>query len=46
MNPSTPTPAAGTDAKISGFGVLGLFVAWLIIKRASWAAPWFGFWRS
>ena len=46
MNPSNPTPAAGTAAKIGGYGVLGLFVAWLVIKRASWVAPWFGSRRS
>ena len=48
MNPSNPTPAAGTAAtattKFGRYGVLGLFVAWLIIKRASWVAPWFGCW--
>ena len=35
MNPSNSPPIAGTVAKIGGYGVLGLFVAWLIIKRAS-----------
>jgi hypothetical protein len=35
MNPSNPRPVAGTAAKIGGYGVLGLFVAWSIIKRAS-----------
>ena len=35
MNPSNPLPVAGTAAKIGRYGVLGLFVAWLIIKRAS-----------
>ncbi len=39
MNPSNPTPAAGTAAtattKVGRYGVLGLFVAWLIIKRSS-----------
>ena len=36
MNPSNPPPiaVAGTAAKVSRYGVLGLFVAWLIIKRA------------
>ena len=46
MNPSNPPPVAGTAAKIGGYGVLGLFVAWLVIKRASWVAPWFGSRRS
>ena len=46
MTPPSPPAVAGTAVKIGGYGVLGLFVAWLIIKRASWVAPWFGFWRS